>query len=269
MSPNTKAPAKTHVRATSIVLLVVVTASVSGFFMGLRQTVSDTKDVHLMDAEEQPAHETSFDLHAGSVMNAVSYSELSTVRRGPNATWENTFSKLSSDLGDLPENVDVEARRASRNARRAYEGAPPVIPHPIVQTDSTSCLLCHKEATRIGDRIAPAVSHQAYASCTQCHVVDSGLPIEWNTGRFAIDAASQFEGEHTTEAGTRAYAGAPPTIPHRTLMRENCMSCHGEGGTSAIHTSHPDRQSCTQCHAQDAGYDQREFLEAKAPFTRE
>jgi cytochrome c-type protein NapB len=48
-------------------------------------------------------------------------------------------------------------------------------------------------------------------------------------------------------------------------MRENCMSCHGEGGTSAIRTSHPDRQSCTQCHAPDAGYDQREFLKTTFP----
>jgi hypothetical protein len=33
----------------------------------------------------------------------------------------------------------------------------------------------------------------------------------------------------------------------------------------AIRTSHPDRQSCTQCHAPDAGYDQREFLKTTFP----
>jgi cytochrome c-type protein NapB len=265
MAPYKTAPGKTHVRATSIVLIVVVTASVSGFFMGLRETVSDTENVHVITTEYVETHGTSFDHDPSAVTGAVTYSQLSEVRRGPNATWENSFSKLNSNIDDLPSDVDVEAQRASRKARRAYEGAPPVVPHPVVQTDSTSCLLCHQEATRIGDRIAPAVSHRAYTSCTQCHVADSGLPIKWNTGRFAMDSNSEFKGEHTTSSGIRAYEGAPPTIPHRTLMRENCMSCHGEGGTSAIRTSHPDRQSCTQCHAPDAGYDQREFLKTTFP----
>ena len=86
-----------------------------------------------------------------------------------------------------------------------------------------------------------------------------------DVGRDNKDRRAEFAGEQTTPAGARAYEGAPPTIPHRTLMRENCMSCHGEGGTSAIRTSHPDRQSCTQCHATDASYDQREFLKTTFP----
>jgi cytochrome c-type protein NapB len=252
-------------RATSIVLLVVITASVSGFFMGLRQTNSDTEHVHVMADDDVLAHDTSCGHASSTTTEAVTYTQLSEVARGPNATWENAFSKLNADMVDLPKEIDVEVQRASRKARRAYEGAPPVVPHPIVQADSTSCLLCHEKPTRIGERIAPAMSHRAYASCTQCHVSDLGLPIEWNTGRFAIDSNSEFKGEHVTSAGIRAYEGAPPTIPHRTLMRENCMSCHGQGGTSAIRTSHPDRQSCTQCHAPNAGYDQRKFLDARFP----
>lgn len=266
MDSNQTAPAKTHVRATSIVLLVVVTGSVSGFFLGLRGTVSDTAGVHLMDVAHANSHSTtSFEHDPTMTGDTVTYAEIADLRRGPNAMWSNDFATLNSSIEDLPNDVDLDAQRAIRKARRAYEGAPPVVPHPVVQTDSTSCLLCHKEATRIGDSIAPAVSHRAYTSCTQCHVADSGLPIEWNTGRFAMDSNSEFVGEHTTSEGTRAYKGAPPTIPHRTLMRENCMSCHGEGGTSAIRTSHPDRQSCTQCHAPDAGYDQREFLKTTFP----
>ena len=265
MAPYKSAPGQTHIRATSIVLLVVVTASVSGFFLGLRGTVSDTEHLRVVATADADSHDTSFDHDPSAITEAVTYAELSEMRRGPNANWKNSFSKLNSSIEGLPHDVDLEAQRAHRKSLRAYEGAPPVVPHPVVQTDSTSCLLCHKEATRIGDSIAPAMSHRAYTSCTQCHVADTGLPIEWNTGRFAMDAASQFKGEHTTSVGTRAYEGAPPTIPHRTLMRENCMSCHGEAGTSAIRTSHPDRQSCTQCHAQDAGYDQREFLETSFP----
>lgn len=258
-------PEKKHIHATSIVLLVVVTASVSGFFMGLRGTLSETENVHLMDITNVETHSTSFDHDPTATGQAVSYEELVDVHRGPNALWTNTFSTLNTNIEGLSSDIDVETQRASRRARRAYEGAPPVVPHPMAQTDATSCMLCHEQATRIGDRIAPAVSHQAYSSCTQCHVADSGLPIEWNTGRFAMDSNSQFIGEQITPMGSRAYEGAPPTIPHRTLMRENCMSCHGEGGTSAIRTTHPDRQSCTQCHAPNAEYDQREFLKTTFP----
>lgn len=262
MAPNQKASGGAHFRATSVILLIVVTVSISGFFMGLRQTVSDTRDVHEMAAPSEESHAvTAFDEHAPLATQAVSYAHLSEVRRGPNAHWDNSFSKLKTTLTEEEKATLHEARQS----RRAYEGAPPVVPHPVVQSNSLSCLLCHDKATRIGDRIAPAVSHEKYASCTQCHVEDSGVPLEWNTASYLKASTSRFEGVHNTDSGTRAYQGAPPTIPHRTWMRENCMSCHGDGGTSEILTSHPDRQSCTQCHAVDADLDQREFLKTVFP----
>ena len=105
MAPYKTAPGKTHVRATSIVLLVVVTASVSGFFMGLRETVSDTEHVHVMTTEHVATHRTSFEHDPSAVTEAMSYAQLSEVRRGPNATWENSFSKLNTNIDDLPSDV--------------------------------------------------------------------------------------------------------------------------------------------------------------------
>jgi hypothetical protein len=57
-------------------------------------------------------------------------------------------------------------------------------------------------------------------------------------------------------AKNRDYDGAPPTIPHPTLMRGECASCHGVFGADGIKTTHPWRQSCTQCHAMNAVNDQ-------------
>jgi cytochrome c-type protein NapB len=62
--------------------------------------------------------------------------------------------------------------------------------------------------------------------------------------------ANSFQGlEQGLRFGERLYPGAPPTIPHRLLMRENCGACHvGPGARAGIVTSHPERVRCRQCH---------------------
>jgi predicted CXXCH cytochrome family protein len=62
--------------------------------------------------------------------------------------------------------------------------------------------------------------------------------------------ASEYEGlAQDLTAGDRATPGAPPRIPHRTLMRENCVACHdGPGAREEARTSHPERWRCRQCH---------------------
>jgi cytochrome c-type protein NapB len=56
-------------------------------------------------------------------------------------------------------------------------------------------------------------------------------------------------------AKRRAYAGAPPTIPHSIQEKDPsaCMACHGEGGEIAglriAPLSHQYLTMCTQCHA--------------------
>ncbi|HRC56557.1 MAG TPA: hypothetical protein PKU97_11575, partial [Kofleriaceae bacterium] len=70
-------------------------------------------------------------------------------------------------------------------------------------------------------------------------------------------ADSAFVGLPAPGRGERAWPGAPPTIPHTTWMRERCDSCHGVWGASGLRSTHPWRQSCTQCHAPAAALDQR------------
>jgi len=140
----------------------------------------------------------------------------------------------------------MKSSGAVRASRRLYDGAPPVIPHSDF---GAACSSCHDtEGISVeGVGYAPASPHDdtgndgATTRCRQCHVavLDDGLFVE-----------NAFEGlRQDLSPGTRLYAGAPPTIPHKILMRENCAACHvGPGARAEIITSHPERVRCRQCH---------------------
>lgn len=143
-----------------------------------------------------------------------------------------------------------------REDRRAYRGAPPVVPHSIDQTGTAACLACHEHGFRVGDVTVPPMSHRPYANCTQCHVEASGVPPVAAGAGVGLLTASQFNGLVEPGPGSRAWPGAPPTIPHATWMRESCASCHGALASDGLRASHPWRASCTQCHAPSARFDQ-------------
>ncbi len=156
--------------------------------------------------------------------------------------------------------VDPQERLAALAKRaelRAYFGAPPVIPHEIDQFDSEAeCLACHGLGPD-SDDANPKRPHRDLASCTQCHVIaELDLFIELE------GAGNGFEGLPEPTGGSRAWVGAPPTIPHSTLMRDHCLSCHGPSGLVAIRSSHPQRLNCQQCHAPSAKLNQRQASDA-------
>jgi cytochrome c-type protein NapB len=133
-------------------------------------------------------------------------------------------------------------------ARRAYPGAPPVIPHPVgdALAEGKACLPCHADggwAPAFG-AYAPVVPHPELQSCGQCHVTQRVTsvfrPAEWSTAA-------------PPRIGRGALPGGPPPIPHGLQMRENCLACHaGPGAIAEIRTSHPERVNCRQCHPLDA-----------------
>lgn len=133
-----------------------------------------------------------------------------------------------------------------RAQRRAYDGAPPVIPH---QFFGMACQQCHNErgVDVPGVGFAPPSPHEhtsrsgAMQRCTQCHVFR-------NTE--AVFVANGFAGlRQDLRPGSRLHAFAPPRIPHLILLRENCQACHtGPAAREEIRCSHPDRARCTQCH---------------------
>ena len=152
----------------------------------------------------------------------------------------------------LSQAIDLPARLAALEERvefRAYFGAPPVIPHEIEQLDSEAdCMTCHADEVGQGN---PQVPHARLVSCTQCHVLqENELFVE-------IDGAgNSFSGLQEPAGGSRAWPGAPPMIPHSTLMRNRCLSCHGLEDHVGLRSSHPERLSCRQCHAPSAKLNQ-------------
>ena len=137
---------------------------------------------------------------------------------------------------------------AVRADRRLYDGAPPVIPHKPL---NIKCTECHtstgKEAPPLG--FAPANPHAATKGvsgtsyCQQCHVFR-------RDEKTFLDLDSDFVGlRQQFSKSERLYPGAPPVIPHRIFMRENCTSCHsGPVARPEIVCKHTERANCRQCH---------------------
>lgn len=195
------------------------------------------------------------------VPDAVTYTELPNANLKVNRGWKSELSKLQFlKPGPFDPVIRTEEMKqialADRSRNRAYDSAPPVIPHAINQPQVSNCLACHEHGIKVGDLIATKVSHPHYSNCTQCHVEESrsepGL-----VKHFLSE--NDFEGSKRAGPGVRAWPGAPPTIPHTTWMRQDCTSCHGMVARSGIRTTHPWLTSCTQCHAPSAALDQVHF----------
>ncbi len=151
------------------------------------------------------------------------------------------------DTVPVPEHEGaVKSAAHVRAERRAYDGAPPTIPHDDF---GMSCGACHNSRGMPVDGVgyAPASPHDGTSQagsmvrCRQCHVFAA-------TDRLFV--ASDYVGlRQDLRFGGRATPGAPPTIPHRTQMRENCVACHdGPAAREEVRTSHPERERCRQCH---------------------
>jgi cytochrome c-type protein NapB len=230
---------------------VAIAAAGVGFFTGTRQPSAER------------AGTVTLAPHASE--RAPSYAEMRTGRRGANANmYEGAFDELAQGGPGLydpiqPTDEDRAQALAARAQRRAYDGAPPTIPHAVLQMGPPACLACHEHGARLGGKVAPRPSHQRHEGCTQCHVVS----VDPRPGQPARPPpANDFVGLSSPARGERAWPGAPPTIPHSTWMRSVCTSCHGVGGALGLRSTHPWRQSCTQCHAPSAILDQRPMAAA-------
>jgi len=158
-----------------------------------------------------------------------------------------------SGCGGSPERVDVPDRPGAQKStasvraeRRAFDGAPPVIAHEDFGMDCNSCHTI--EGMDLGDEgFAPPFPHQrtlgmsAVSRCQQCHVFNNS---------DTLFASNSFSGlRQDLRRGARLNPLAPPTLPHRTLMRENCLACHsGPAAREEVRTDHPERTRCVQCH---------------------
>jgi cytochrome c-type protein NapB len=235
----------------------------------------------MLQTEKQDTRRFEVTKHGGSIVTssedlptAPKYREIPKAAWLANRDWRFTLADLPRSTAPEKQPVASEAERKAaverRASLRAYDGAPPIIPHGIDTLSSASCLSCHSQDGNlvIGGKRPAEISHPWVTNCTSCHVPADGLRqiTEPITDRLNVENA--FVGKRSAGAGPRAYGTAPPTTPHPVWMRQNCMACHGPGREQAIRTSHPERQNCLQCHAPNAVFDNREsyFTNPRPPI---
>ena len=109
------------------------------------------------------------------------------------------------------------ARALASTVRAAHPTAKRGAALAVAASSTFECLACHEKGALIAGKRAPMMSHERHDSCTQCHVAAGGPP----TPPPPPISSSSFVGEQPSFPGDRAWPGAPPTIPHTTVMIEN------------------------------------------------
>lgn len=237
-------------RLGHMALAVTIGVSVAGYLLGVRERPEeDRASADSTTAIQRPAHLPP---------EVLDYLKMSSVNRGPNASWKQSLPSHQDDptrfYGDTSATDAERATAVSvRSQRRAFSGAPPVVPHAIDERNAQACMACHGDGFKVGQVIAPKMSHHYLANCIQCHV-EGVQNAPWALAS-AEAPESQFVGMAEPGRGERIGPGAPPTIPHAVWMRSDCATCHGSLGKEGLRTSHPWRVNCTQCHAPSRGFD--------------
>lgn len=166
---------------------------------------------------------------------------------------------------------------ATFRALRAYDGAPPRVPHGLTTEEfrTTRCKTCHERggyAMRF-QAYAPVTPHPQLGNCLQCHLTDdavvgAALPANnpdglcrqcHNPGAAPVTRLYADWGAAERAVSIHVSGETPPVIPHDLEMRADCLACHaGPGAVEEIRTRHPERTNCRQCHlaqvAQSAAY---------------
>ena len=236
-------------------VLVVFAVSLVGFLTGIGSGVP---------AKPRQIGTPHEPVEKGKVAEARSYKEMRKTPRGTGSGWEQSLevAALSTPRLKLTQETLDQALR-QRQTRRAYDGAPPTIPHHVRQNSAAECLSCHGEGLRLGSLQAGTLPHDNFTNCTQCHVTDTetvGGLAPASEKALGVDpraVENSFSGTFPAKKGARAWSIAPPEVPHNTFMRQNCLSCHGNTGSAPMRSSHTERQNCVQCHAISAQHDLR------------
>jgi cytochrome c-type protein NapB len=164
----------------------------------------------------------------------------------PTETGVFRMAQRGLEYAETPASPETGRNLATFYARRAYPGAPPVIPHTMPESHGIggrSCLVCHADGgwvPRLG-AFTPVTPHPELVNCVQCHVPASGAAAPFRGSAFTPPPAPPIR--------RAALPGSPPPIPHDLGMRDNCLACHGgPAAVREVRTTHPNRVNCRQCH---------------------
>lgn len=238
-------------RSTWLIAFIVLSTAVVGYFTGLQAPMNASTEATPRTAGQRRTK--SMPTPEAGVIPASHYTEMPDVTLARSRP--SRLASLKSTIDPLAEiTIAAEYKHTAlhhREQNRAFNGAPPTIPHAIEQRSDASCVACHREGAKSKSLRIPRMSHEFLANCTQCHVENNPQHLA------AVDfPANDFVGLQAPFEGPRAFSGGPPQIPHTTWMRSDCLSCHGYAGRQGIRTTHPWRTSCQQCHTPSAAMDQ-------------
>ena len=242
-----------------LICFVVISIVVTGYFVGLQSPMNPATVASDSNREHHPQT-----FGKGKTIEATEYSRMAEVTASRSGKYRTRLSDLKWNVDPLAEFTTTAQQKKFalqlRGKNRAFNGAPPTVPHPIEQMPVESCLTCHGKGFKSESLRISKMSHQFLNNCTQCHVESSPRHMPASVFR-----ENSFVGLPAPTGGERAFPGAPPTIPHSTWMRVDCMSCHGFAGQQGIRTTHPWRQNCQQCHTPSSELDQIQ-LDSKPKF---
>ena len=242
-----------------MVAFAIVAVATTGYFIGLKAPMTASYDEDAPTVRQLSHLADAAPLEAG-VIPATPYSQIASAVDTQHQDMVSKLASLKQTPYDPMATITVREEDklvslAEREKRRAFNGAPPTVPHSIDQLSNTSCMACHGDGLKSQTLRAGKMPHPYYSSCTQCHVE--------NKAKFAEPTAAfqnSFTGLPAPTAGDRAFATAPPVVPHSTWMRNECLSCHGRTANPGMETTHPWRENCMQCHVGSARLDQTRLL---------
>ncbi len=248
------APASFARQHTTLLVLVVVGLSTTGYFIGLKSPMTAYNDgpKPTTSALLGPAQHDDLSDDTIAVVPATHYAgmpDILAAQRGQQAAVLKTLRQEAMRSGEAIQVSEAEKHvsLADRATRRAFNGAPPTVPHQIDQLNDTACMACHDEGLKSATLRAGKMPHPVLTNCTQCHVEQNA---KFTVASMTFE--STFAGVSAPQQGHRAYPGAPPVIPHTTLMRGKCLSCHGRTAAPGMATTHPWRTNCLQCHGESS-----------------
>ncbi len=255
---STLAPGGLAKRYTFLIVIMLFGSATTGYFLGLTSP---------MTAQDDRANPASIAIHSvrqhdntSRVVSATAYADMPEVVRRTRRESQTRLASLKQEPYNMLANIQINPSEkllslAHRETRRAYNGAPPTVPHPIDQLNSAACMACHAEGLRSKSLRAGKMPHPYYSNCTQCHVEKHA--------EFTVASASfenTFQGTKAPTAGSRAYVGAPPVVPHSTWMRNDCLACHGRTAAPGMESTHPWRANCLQCHSESSQLNQTPLI---------
>ncbi len=137
---------------------IVISVTVVGYFTGLQAPMSRGGFAHTAVSPPIFTYNSSSSNAKPGVVPATAYSQMADLMRTRMVGQRTSLSDLKSFVVPVPASeseylstsnpitvADKNFALAARALNRAFNGAPPTVPHPVDQISTQSCLACHGE----------------------------------------------------------------------------------------------------------------------------